>query len=117
MWLHSANLCRNPATPIFQPEKHLFFADSEIYQPGKPMQNAYIESFNGRFRDERLSDHWFSTLHEARVLIEAWQKDYNSTRPHSSLGNNPPAEFAAQYHLQPKILLRRVANYREQVNS
>jgi putative transposase len=66
-------------------------------QPGKPTQNAYIESFNGRFRDECLNDHWFSTLHEARVLIEAWRKDYNSIRPHSSLGNNTPAEFAAKH--------------------
>ena len=66
-------------------------------QPGKPTQNAYIESFNGRFRDECLNDHWFSTLHEARVLIEAWRKDYNSIRPHSSLGNITPAEFAAQH--------------------
>jgi putative transposase len=65
-------------------------------QPGKPTQNAYIESFNGRFRDECLNDHWFLTLHEARVLIEAWRKDYNSVRPHSSLGNITPAEFAAQ---------------------
>lgn len=66
-------------------------------QPGKPTQNAYIESFNGRFRDECLNDHWFLSLHEARVLIEAWRKDYNSTRPHSSLGNITPAEFAAQH--------------------
>ena len=66
-------------------------------QPGKPTQNAYIESFNGRFRDECLNDHWFLTLHEARVLIETWRKDYNSTRPHSSLGNFTPAEFAAQH--------------------
>jgi putative transposase len=66
-------------------------------QPGKPTQNAYIESFNGRFRDECLNDHWFLTLHEARVLIEAWREDYNSTRPHSSLGNITPAEFAAQH--------------------
>jgi putative transposase len=66
-------------------------------QPGKPTQNAYIESFNGRFRDECLNDHWFLTLYEARVLIEAWRKDYNSTRPHSSLGNITPAEFAAHH--------------------
>lgn len=71
-------------------------------QPGKPTQNAYIESFNGRFRDECLNDHWFLTLHEARVLIEAWRKDYNSTRPHSSLGNITPAEFAAQHQFTTK---------------
>lgn len=66
-------------------------------QPGKPTQNAYIESFNGRFRDECLNDQWFSTLFEARVLIEAWRNDYNSNRPHSSLGYSTPAEFAAQH--------------------
>lgn len=65
-------------------------------QPGKPTQNAYIESFNGRFRDECLNDHWFTTLYEARVLIEAWRKDYNLNRPHSSLGDITPLEFAAQ---------------------
>ena len=68
-------------------------------QPGKPTQNAYIESFNGRFRDECLNDHWFMSLHEARVLIEEWRKDYNLNRPHSSLGYITPAEFAAQHHL------------------
>jgi putative transposase len=62
-----------------------------------PLLGSHIESFNGRFRDECLNDHWFSTLHEARVLIEIWPKDYNSTRPHSSLGNNTPVEFAAQH--------------------
>jgi putative transposase len=66
-------------------------------QPGKPTQNAYIESFNGRFRDECLNDHWFLTLHEARVLIEAWRKDYNSARPHSSIGYIAPLEFAAKH--------------------
>jgi putative transposase len=66
-------------------------------QPGKPTQNAYIESFNGRFRDECLNDHWFLSLREARVLIEAWRKDYNLNRPHSSLGNITPAEFAAKH--------------------
>ncbi|MET3432760.1 putative transposase [Herbaspirillum seropedicae] len=65
-------------------------------QPGKPTQNAYIESFNGRFRDECLNDHWFSTLHEARYRIEAWRRDYNSMRPHSALNYATPAEFAAQ---------------------
>jgi putative transposase len=66
-------------------------------QPGKPTQNAFIESFNGRFRDECLNDQWFSTLYEARFLIEAWRQDYNSNRPHSSLGYITPVEFAAQH--------------------
>jgi putative transposase len=62
-------------------------------EPGKPVQNAYVESFNGRFRDECLNEHWFPTLEEARALIEAWRVDYNDTRPHSSLANRTPAEF------------------------
>lgn len=66
-------------------------------QPGKPRQNAYIESFNGRFRDECLNDQWFSTLFEACILIEAWRNDYNSNRPHSSLGYMTPVKFAAQH--------------------
>ena len=63
-------------------------------QPGKPVQNAYIESFNGRLRDECLNEHWFTTLDEARGLIETWRQDYNAVRPHSSLGNLTPVEFA-----------------------
>ena len=66
-------------------------------QPGKPTQNAYVESFNGRFRDECLNDQWFSTLYEAKFLIELWRQDYNSNRPHSSIGYIPPAEFAAKH--------------------
>ncbi|TKR53235.1 transposase, partial [Allopusillimonas ginsengisoli] len=61
-------------------------------QPGKPTQNAYIESFNGKFRDECLNDNWFTSLCEARVLIESWRQDYNQTRPHSSLNNLTPCE-------------------------
>lgn len=68
----------------------LYFID-----PGKPVQNAYIESFNGRFRDECLNLHWFVDLDEARAIIEAWRIDYNENRPHSSLGYRTPAEFAA----------------------
>ena len=66
-------------------------------EPGKPVQNAYIESFNGRLRDECLNEHWFSTLEEARHQIEAWRQDYNEVRPHSSLGYISPREFAAQW--------------------
>jgi len=63
-------------------------------EPGHPTQNAYVESFNGRFRDECLNEHWFLTLEEARRLIETWRQDYNTVRPHSSLGDLTPAEFA-----------------------
>ena len=62
-------------------------------QPGKPMQNGHIESFNGRFRDECLSQSWFATLPRARVEIEMWRVDYNTVRPHSSLDGRTPEEF------------------------
>lgn len=69
----------------------------KLIQPGKPTQNAYIESFNGKFRDEFLNEHWFTTLAQARVLIAAWRQDYNETRPHSALNYLSPAEFAAKH--------------------
>lgn len=65
-------------------------------RPGKPVENAYIESFNGRFRDECLNENLFQTIDEARAVIEAWRTDYNRHRPHSSLGNLTPEEFAMQ---------------------
>jgi putative transposase len=61
--------------------------------PGKPVENAYIESFNGRFRDECLNENWFLTLEYARGIIEKWRIDYNNERPHSSLGYLTPEEF------------------------
>lgn len=64
-------------------------------RPGKPVENAYIESFNGRFRDECLNENLFRTLDEARHIIEAWRIDYNRIRPHSALGNLTPEEFAS----------------------
>jgi putative transposase len=66
-------------------------------QPGKPNQNAFVESFNGKLRLECLNAHWFSTLDDARRAIEAWRVDYNDVRPHSSLGETPPAVFAAAH--------------------
>jgi putative transposase len=66
-------------------------------RPGKPVENAYIESFNGKFRDECLNEHWFTSLTEARVLIEAWRTEYNIERPHSSIGDATPAEFARRW--------------------
>ncbi|ALT77855.1 transposase [Paucibacter sp. KCTC 42545] len=65
-----------------------------LIQPGRPMQNGYIESFNGKFRDECLNEHWFQTLPQARSEVAIWRQDYNEVRPHSSLGRIPPAEFA-----------------------
>jgi putative transposase len=68
-----------------------------LIQPGRPMQNGYIESFNGKFRDECLNEHWFETLAQTRTAIAAWRQDYNEVRPHSSLGRIPPAEFARNH--------------------
>jgi putative transposase len=65
-------------------------------QPGKPVQNAFIESFNSKLRDECLNEHFFFGLAEARHLIEAWRQDYNQLRPHSSLGALAPTEYANQ---------------------
>lgn len=61
--------------------------------PGKPVENAYIESFNGRFRDECLNQNWFMSIEHARQVIEEWRIDYNQERPHSSLGDLTPNEF------------------------
>lgn len=68
----------------------------EFIQPGKPSQNAFAESFNGRLRDECLNANWFTSLSDARRKIEDWRQDYNQQRPHSSLHYLPPAEFARQ---------------------
>ena len=62
-------------------------------RPGKPIENAFAESFNGRLRDECLNDNWFLSLKHAREVIEAWRKDYNTARPHSALGGLAPQEF------------------------
>lgn len=63
-------------------------------RPGKPVENAYIESFNGKFRDECLNQHWFLSLEDARRIIAAWLVDYNEARPHSSLDGMTPKEYA-----------------------
>ena len=71
--------------------------DLKLIQPGKPTQNAYIESFNGRFRDECLNEHWFTSLNHAREEIAAWRRNYNEQRPHSALAYRTPAEFAVAH--------------------
>jgi hypothetical protein len=68
----------------------------QFIEPGKPIQNAHIESFNARLREECLNEHVFVTLDDARRKIETWRIQYNRERPHSSLGNLTPEEFAAQ---------------------
>ena len=65
--------------------------------PGRPMENGYIESFHGRFREECLNEHWFLTLDDAREIIEDWRIDYNQVRPHSALGYLTPEQFAMGY--------------------
>ena len=67
-----------------------------LIEPGKPNQNAYVESFNGRLRDECLNEHWFTSLAHARAIIEAWRREYNEERPKRSLGGLTPAQFAKQ---------------------
>jgi putative transposase len=64
-------------------------------QPGRPMQNGHVESFNGRLRDECLNANWFRNLSDARQKIGCWHREYNCERPHSSLGYRTPNEFAA----------------------
>lgn len=73
--------------------------DWHYIAPGKPTQNAFIESFNGKLRDECLNETLFSSLPEARETLEAWQEDYNNHRPHSALGNLTPREFAEKTNM------------------
>ncbi len=73
-------------------------------EPGRPVQNAFIESFNGRLRDECLNENWFTDLEDIRETIEAWREDYNAVRPHGQLGGRTPNEFVeAQQHLHPAV--------------
>jgi len=72
-------------------------AELRLIEAGKPVQNAYVESFNGKFRDECLNEPWFANLAPARAVIGAWRRDYNEQRPHMSLDYETPAEFAARY--------------------
>jgi putative transposase len=65
-------------------------------RPGKPTDNAFVESFNGTFRAECLDAHWFATLTETRQLIETWRREYNESRPHRAFGERTPNEFACQ---------------------
>ena len=78
-------------------------------RPGKPIENAYIESFNGTFRDECLNEHWFLSLADAQAVIEAWRVDYNTVRPHSALADQTPHQFAAS-----KVGARRLSPARLQ---
>ena len=80
----------------------------DFISPGKPVENAFIESFNSSFRKECLNVHWFQSIDQARNTIEQWRRDYNTYRPHSSLGNKTPFERAEIHYereaSEPKIL-------------
>jgi putative transposase len=82
--------------------------------PGKPTQNAFVESFNGRMRDELLNETLFTSLAHAREKIAAWTHDYNTGRPHSSLGYATPAAFAAYLKMQGAASLRIAGGYATQ---
>jgi putative transposase len=74
----------------------------DFSRPGKPTDNAYIESFNGTFRDECLNAHWFESIADARAIVESWREEYNESRPHRALGEVPPAEFARRFRARPE---------------
>ncbi len=78
--------------------------DLRLIEPGKPNQNAYIESFNGRFRDECLNEHWFTSVGQAQVVIEAWRREYNEERPKKSLGGLTPALYARKLTTERSIV-------------
>lgn len=71
----------------------------DFIRPGKPVENAFIESFNGRLRDECLSVYSFESIAHAQAVIETWRRDYNDRRPHGALGHLTPSEYAAQGQL------------------
>jgi putative transposase len=75
----------------------------DFSRPGKPTDNAHVESFNGTFRAECLDAHWFTSLTEAKQIIEAWRREYNESRPHRALGERTPNEFAGQVGASPHL--------------
>jgi len=77
----------------------------QFIEPGKPIQNAFIESFNSRLRDECLNAHWFVTVTEAQLTIEDWRDDYNTQHPHGSLGRRTPTEFASTWKEDSPVLM------------
>lgn len=81
-----------------------------LIEPGKPNQNAYIESFNGRLRDECLNEHWFVSLAHARHIIEAWRREYNEERPKKALGGLTPAAYARQLAMKTSTVTRWTLN-------
>ena len=81
----------------------------DFSRPGKPTDNAHVESFNGTFRAECLDAHWFTSLTEAKQIIEAWRREYNESRPHRALGERTPNEFAGQVGACPDLATAQAA--------
>jgi putative transposase len=81
----------------------------DFSRPGKPTDNAHVESFNGTFRAECLNAHWFTSLGEAKQIIEAWRREYNESRPHRALGERTPNEFAGQVGACPALVTVQAA--------
>jgi putative transposase len=81
----------------------------DFSRPGKPTDNAHVESFNGTFRAECLDAHWFTSLSEAKQVIEAWRREYNESRPHRALGERTPNEFADQGGASPDLVTAQAA--------
>jgi len=81
---------------------HVRGVTRRLIEPGKPTQNAYIESLHGRFRDECLNEHWCTSLAHAQVVIEAWRREYNEERPKKGLGGLTPVSYAKQLTAQMK---------------
>ena len=93
----------------------------DFIKPGKPIQNAFIESFNGRVRHECLNQHYFVTLQEAKKIIECWRLEYNTFRPHGSLNGQTPEEFRKAWKEQkqqktPEIITYGLYSVRGKVN-
>ena len=80
----------------------------DFSRPGRPTDNAFIETFNGSLRDECFNLHWFTTLAEAKVIVEAWRRDYNESRPHMALGHRTPQEY--QLHNGPFVETKGLAD-------
>jgi len=87
-----------------------------LIEPGRPMQNGYIESLNGKFRDECLNEQWFETLAQARSAITAWRQDYNEVRPHSSCNRMRPAKFAELHRQRADDAARPSSNTTTEIN-
>ena len=81
----------------------------DFSRPGKPTDNAYVESFHGTLRSECLDAHWFATLTEARQVIEDWRREYNESRPHRALGERTPNEFAKEIAASRNLLAQQTA--------